>query len=325
MKKRLKGLGALVLVLAMMLACVVPAMAYVVVDQYSGNNPGVYYIPISVGVNDAEAGTVNVDKTTGSVTAVAGNGYHFVNWDYKTNYMPEPEQYSETATINLPEDNSSSGYLEYICAVFAPNFGEGGATEQPDNRIPSWIFGGSGAGSNPFTDVLEGSWFADAVIDMNARGIMTGTAPDTFSSETAVSRAQLVTALWRLEGQPMGVEHAGFPDVDMDSWYGYAVDWAAAFDIVEGYDGLFHPEAPVTREQMAAILYRYTQYVGGDMLGAADLSGYTDAGDISDYAAAAMQWAVAQGLMEGSDSALNPQGELTRAQMAVILSRYLSK
>lgn len=196
---------------------------------------------------------------------------------------------------------------------------------QQSDGIPSWIFGGSGAGSNPFTDVLEGSWFADAVIDMNARGIMTGTAPDTFSSETAVTRAQLVTALWRLEGQPMGVEHAGFPDVDMDSWYGYAVDWAAAFDIVEGYDGLFHPEAPVTREQMAAILYRYTQYVGGDMLGAADLSGYTDAGDISDYAAAAMQWAVAQGLMEGSNFELSPKGTLTRAQMAVILSRYLSK
>jgi len=197
--------------------------------------------------------------------------------------------------------------------------------QQPDSGIPSWIFGCGGIGGNPFADVPADSWFADAVIDMNARGIMTGTAPDTFSSETAVSRAQLVTALWRLEGQPMGVEHAGFPDVDMDSWYGYAVDWAAAFDIVEGYDGLFHSEAPVTREQMAAILYRYTQYVGGDMLGAADLSGYTDAGDISDYAAAAMQWAVAQGLMEGSNFELNPKGTLTRAQMAVILSRYLSK
>jgi len=313
MKKRLKGLGALLLVLAMTLG-----MFTFAVSAY-------YRSDITIKVDDECAEMGNVEKNwiycgTYEYVAVANDGYVFVEWRcVDTNDSSVQETTIEENRFVLADWDQRPYDL---CVAYFE------AENDDDPIIPSLptilpFF--PAPVEPPFSDIPDGAWYEDPVADVYDRGIMTGMTDLLFGPEAQVTRAQLVTVLWRLEGQPMGVEHAGFPDVDMGSWYGYAVDWAAAFDIVEGYDGLFHPEVPVTREQMAAILYRYTQYVGGDMLGAADLSGYTDADDISDYAAAAMQWAVAQGLMEGSNFELSPKGTLTRAQMAAILSRYLSK
>ena len=120
---------------------------------------------------------------------------------------------------------------------------------------------------------------------------------------------------------------AGFTDVAYGTWYTAAVNWAAANDIVTGYgSGKFGPMDPITREQMAAILFRYADFKGMDTTARADLSGYTDAGDISAYAVEAMSWANAEGFITGTTATtLKPQGSATRAQVATILTRYAQK
>jgi len=176
-----------------------------------------------------------------------------------------------------------------------------------------------------FTDVQPGDWYYDAVTDVYQAGLMTGMEWNRFGPEETVTRAQLVTILWRLEGEPMGAEPSGFSDNDLGSWYGYAVEWAAAFDIVEGADGKCMPGDPVTREQFAAILYRYTKYKGNDVWYCqTGIENFTDAVSVSDYAVEPMQWAIGAGLMEGADERLMPQATATRAQAAAILSRFLN-
>ena len=135
-----------------------------------------------------------------------------------------------------------------------------------------------------------------------------------------------MTILHRLEGQPAAGE-AAFSDVPAGQWYTEAVAWAAANSIVNGVsDTTFAPNDPVTREQMAAILYRYAQYKGYDVTASGDLSGYTDAGAIRPYAEAAMAWANGAGLITGvSDTTLQPRGNSTRAQVATILMRFCQK
>lgn len=124
----------------------------------------------------------------------------------------------------------------------------------------------------------------------------------------------------------MGAEPSGFSDNDLSSWYGYAVEWAAAFDIVEGANGKFSPNDAITREQLAAILFRYAKYKGydvwSDQIG---LGGFGDAGTVSGYAVEAMQWAVGEGLINGIGEQLQAQGTAVRAQAAAILMRFLSK
>ena len=155
---------------------------------------------------------------------------------------------------------------------------------------------------------------------------MDGVSEDAFAPEGTTTRAQLVTILHRLEGQPAAGE-AAFSDVPAGQWYTEAVAWAAANSIVNGVsDTTFAPNDPVTREQMAAILYRYAQYKGYDVTASGDLSGYTDAGAIRPYAEAAMAWANGAGLITGvSDTTLQPRGNSTRAQVATILMRFCQK
>ena len=178
----------------------------------------------------------------------------------------------------------------------------------------------------PFLDVNEGDWFYDAVAYAYENGLMDGVGGNRFAPNSATTRAQLVTILYRLEGQPAAGE-AAFSDVPAGQWYTEAVAWAAANSIVNGVsDTTFAPNDPVTREQMAAILYRYAQYKGYDVTASGDLSGYTDAGAIRPYAEAAMAWANGAGLITGvSDTTLQPRGNSTRAQVATILMRFCQK
>ena len=133
----------------------------------------------------------------------------------------------------------------------------------------------------------------------------------------------IVTILHRLEGSP-AAESAGFTDVPGNQWYTGAVNWAAANDIVSGYGGdLFGPNDPITREQMAAILYRYAAYKGYDVSARADLSAFTDLPQVSAYAAEPLQWAKALGLVGGKTAdTLVPKGSATRAEVATILMRF---
>ena len=153
--------------------------------------------------------------------------------------------------------------------------------------------------------------------------MMSGNGDGTFEPEIAVSRSMLVQVLYNLEGKPEA-EDVAFTDVAADAWYADAVAWAAGNKIVNGVEvDEFAPDEDITREQMAAILYRYAQYKGYDVSASNDLSTYTDATQISDYAVPAMQWVNAEGLITGStDTTLSPMDSALRAEAATILMRF---
>ena len=177
----------------------------------------------------------------------------------------------------------------------------------------------------PFTDVAQGAWYYDAVAYAYENGLMAGMGNDLFVPNGTTTRAQLVTILHRLEGAPALGDNLDdpFSDVAADSWYGQAVYWARENGIVKGVsDTAFGPDQALTREQMAAMLHRYAQYKQADLSASADLSGYTDAGQIANYAQAAMAWTNGTGLITGtSATTLSPKGTATRAQVATILLR----
>ena len=179
------------------------------------------------------------------------------------------------------------------------------------------------SGTLPFTDVKTGDWFYEAVQYVYDKGMMTGVSADRFAPASTTTRGMIVTVLYRLENEPAVSGDLPFTDVERGAWYADAVAWAAANDIVNGTSATtFAPNSPITREQMAAILYRYAAYKGYDVSQKADLSGYTDAASISGYAKDALAWANAQKLITGvTDTTLNPQGSATRAQVATILMR----
>ena len=184
--------------------------------------------------------------------------------------------------------------------------------------------GTAAAGNGTFRDVSEDSWCYDAVEYAYEKNLMTGVSADTFAPNGTCTRAQLVTILYRLAGSP-GTDGASFSDVTAGTWYTDAAAWASANGIVTGYaDGSFAPNEAVTREQLAAILYRYAQSAQRDTSAAASLGGFTDSGAVSGYAGTAMAWANAEGLITGADgNTLLPKASATRAQVATILMRFL--
>ncbi len=188
--------------------------------------------------------------------------------------------------------------------------------------LPNIAFAAADAAS--FTDVKGTDWFYNDVAYVCEHEMMNGTSATAFSPEVATTRAMIVTILHRLEGTPSATSAAGFSDVAEGQYYTEAVAWAAENDIVNGYgNGLFGPDDTITREQMAAILYRYADYKGYDMAADADISIFTDADKIHSYATVAMQWANAKGLITGvTATTLVPQGNATRAQVAAILNRF---
>lgn len=174
-----------------------------------------------------------------------------------------------------------------------------------------------------FNDVSANDWFASAVDYVTGKGMMNGTADNTFSPKANTTRGMVVTVLYRLENQP-STSAASFTDVASGAYYANAVAWANANGIVSGYgSGKFGPNDKVTREQLAAILYRYAQYKKHDVSGANSLDGYTDAQSVSSYAVPALQWANAAGVVTGkSGSKLDPKGNATRAEVAAMLMRF---
>ncbi len=175
-----------------------------------------------------------------------------------------------------------------------------------------------------FVDVAASDWYADAVQYVFANGLMAGTSDTTFSPNATTTRAMIVTILYRLEGTPAVTGTTAFTDVAAGQYYADAVAWAAQNGIVSGTSATtFSPDGVITREQMAAILYRYAQYKGYDVTAKADLSMFTDAAQVSTYATDAMAWANASGLISGtSATTLSPAGSATRAQVATILMRF---
>ena len=174
-----------------------------------------------------------------------------------------------------------------------------------------------------FADVSEKAWYYDAVAYTVENGLMKGVGGGKFDSEGSMTRAMLVTVLWRYEGESAAGENS-FTDVPDGTWYTGAVAWAAAKGIVSGVgNDEFDPEGSITREQMATILFRYAEKKSIDTDKRGNLSGFPDSGAVSSWAQDAVQWTVAEDIINGSDGRLLPQGNATRAQVATILMRFL--
>ena len=184
-----------------------------------------------------------------------------------------------------------------------------------------------GAGANPFTDVSEKDWFYGDVMFVYENGLMLGTSKALFSPHGTATRGMMATILWRMEGSPVPKGKNSFTDVEAGKWYADAITWTAENGIFAGYGkDKFGPDDPITREQLAAIFYRYADYKGYDLIVKGNLDKFKDADKITDYAKTAMQWAVGSGLVKGkSGNLLDPQGTATRAEIAAMLHRFIEK
>ena len=217
-----------------------------------------------------------------------------------------------SSNINIP--GLTLYYLEGASGWTSPTWGA--------DAYPTAVWKTSG-----YFDVKPGSWYEQSVQYATEHGLMNGTGTNTFEPESTMTRAMLVTVLWRYANAPKPGANP-FTDVPNGKWYTDAVAWAAENGVVNGVgDGKFEPDGSVTREQMATILYRYAQKVGIDTSKHTELSAFPDASRVSAYAREPMQWIVAEGVIGGSrengQDWLNPQGNATRAEVATILMRFI--
>ena len=191
--------------------------------------------------------------------------------------------------------------------------GSGTEAEPEDPDIP--------LGALTFPDVPAGAWYEKAVAYVCEKGLMTGTGSETFSPDQNTTRGMIVTILYRLAGSPSVETGPDFRDVSAGMWYTDAVAWGSANGLVNGYgDGRFGPEDPITREQLAAFLYRYAMSQGEDVTVSGDLTAFTDGAEASGWAAEALAWAVERGILSGKgNGVLDPTGTATRAETAQML------
>ena len=232
------------------------------------------------------------------ILAYVPDGYAFVKWQSDAGDDIFADAQSTNTTVRMPTSDVS------ISAVLKST--------------------SSSVSGLPFKDVKTADWFYNDVKYVYEKGMMAGTAADVFAPNATTTRAMIVTILYRLEGSPAVTGTSAFVDVPAGQWYTDAVNWAAANQIVKGTSATtFAPNDSITREQMAAILYRYAQYKGYDVTKRADLSGYSDNGQVSAYAKDALAWANAAKLINGvTNTTLAPQGNATRAQVSAILHRF---
>ena len=270
------------------------------------------YIPpanpnYKITIGDMENGTVTANPTaakagaTVTLTPVPDEGYALSTLTVTDRFgdaVRVTEQADGTYTFTMPNGQVT------VTATFVQ-------VEEP-------------APTEPFVDVAEGDWFYDAVVYAYQNELMDGVGGNRFAPNSETTRAQLVTILYRLEGQPAVSGDLPFTDVESGTWYTDAILWAAQNNIVNGVsDTEFAPGDDLTRQQLVTILYRYAEAKGYDVSASADLSGYPDAGQVQDYARPAMAWAVAENIIQGmEDGTLKPAGNASRAQIATILMRF---
>lgn len=234
---------------------------------------------------------------------------------------------SNNSGVALTVDNSAT-YVDIPVHSTSSNGGghSGGSSggNAADTQPPADNTTGSAVQTGSFSDVNTGNWYYSAVEYVAKKGIMTGISASSFGPNLDTTRGMIVTILYRLENQPTGTEAAAFSDVRAGQYYADAIAWANANGIVTGYgNGLFGPNDAITREQMAAILYRYAQYKEYDVSASAELTAFSDAANVSRYAVDAMKWANAAGLINGvTSSKLAPGNSAARAQVASILMRF---
>ena len=317
---------------------------YLNLESYSTYKQVKVACPVDVYVYN-EAGTLVASVVNEEV--VAGTLAVSVQDGVKTIDLPADQEYRveikarEAGTVDYTvEEKSVDSAIETTRTVFFDDItitkGDklvGKITEEPssqtysltkNNQTVITATSDSDAPSDlPFTDVTEKDWFYNDVKYAYENGLMNGVGEGLFGPSGTTTRGMIVTILYRLEGEPSAALSA-FQDVASNQWYAKAVGWAAANGIVTGYsESQFGPNDKITREQMAAILYRYAAYKGYDVSQRADLSKYEDQGTISSYAVDSMAWANGEGLINGIDAdTLNPKGSAIRAQVAAILHRF---
>ncbi|MFR3261409.1 MAG: S-layer homology domain-containing protein [Oscillospiraceae bacterium] len=268
-----------------------------------------------------DGGTINGEYPTtytkGTVTVLPTNvtkpGYTFLGWF--TAYIGGVQ----VRQIEAMETGDKTFYARWQKTVLPPPPVTPGTPVTPARpAAPVGL---------PFADVSGSDWFYNDVRYVYEKGIMDGTGADRFSPNAPLTRAMIVTILYRMAGSPSVSGSSDFTDVAAGKWFAKAVAWAAANGIVNGYgSGLFGPNDPVTREQLAAILYRYAVYGGMTAVTLEEnLGSFADTAQLSAYAIQAMNWAVGQGLINGSGSNLVPKAQATRAQVAAIIHRYLER
>ena len=268
-----------------------------------------------------DGGTINGEYPTtytkGTVTVLPTNvtkpGYTFLGWF--TAYIGGVQ----VRQIEATETGEKTFYARWHKTVLPPPPVTPGTPVTPARpTAPVGL---------PFADVSGSDWFYNDVRYVYEKGIMDGTGADRFSPNAPLTRAMIVTILYRMAGSPSVSGSSDFTDVAAGKWFAKAVAWAAANGIVNGYgDSLFGPNDPVTREQLAAILYRYAVYGGMTAVTLEEnLGSFADTEQLSAYAIQAMNWAVGQGLINGSGSNLVPKAQATRAQVAAIIHRYLER
>ena len=244
------------------------------------------------------------DGTDVTVTAEPEEGYELIHvtvTDGDGQSVTVTEQEDGSFTFVMPDSEVTvEGFFALIDSADCPR----------NEECPLYVY----------EDVNINAWYHDALHYCVDRGLMQGIGGGMFAPDMTTSRAMIVTMLYRLEGEPQITGEIDFADVPMDSWYGQAVAWAAANDIVKGYgDKTFGPEDAVTREQVVSILYRYAGYKGYNLDGQGTLNEFRDGDQVSSWATEAMLWALDKGVVSGKgDGILDPTGDATRAEIGQI-------
>lgn len=233
---------------------------------------------------------------------------------------------SGSAAVTIPVKNAGAGTVVYIVRdngtkelVRGTRFGKDSVTLRLDSSAKLEI----AENGKTFVDVPAGHWAGEAVQFATARELFQGTGKGDFSPGVSMSRAMLVTVLHRLASEP-AAEGVSFPDVEQDGWYAKAVAWASEEGIVLGTGNGFAPNAPITREALVAILFRYAQKQGLDTNAGTAAAGFADGTSVSSWAAEAMNWAVANGILTGkTGNLLDPAGTASRAEVAAMIMRFV--
>ena len=280
-------------------------------NKLTESSPTEYTISFDVnsGNGTIASQTTSGHKLTSLPNATRSGSYSFVGWFTAASGGTEI-----TLTYEFTADTTVYAHWTYTGSS-----GTGGGTT-PKPTQPA-------APKLPFTDVSEDDWFYADAAYLYEKGVMKGTADETFAPSRSVTRGQLAAALYRMAGEPAVTAKAAFTDVPADYWCAAAITWAAENGVVTGYgDGGFRPADAVQRQELAAMLFRFAVYQGMSAVTLEEnLAPFADRADVAAYAVPAMNWAVGQGILQGKDGSLLPQAPVDRAQLAAMLRRYLEK
>ena len=265
--------------------------------HYGGSSVSRYTVKFeSNGGSTVKSVTVNRNTVATEPTAPTKDGYKFDGW-YTDKELTSKYDFTAKVTKNI------TLYAKWV-----------EVKEGDESTEDKW-----------FVDVEENDWFYASVKYVVDNNLMNGISDSEFAPNDTLTRAMLVTVLYRNEGEPATNRSIPFADVDMGSYYGNAVSWAKQNGIVSGVtENSFAPDTNITREQIATIMFRYAQYKGMNAVTLEENLHFTDSSEISDYAVSAMNWAVGTGLMKGkSATTINPKDNATRAEIAAILQRFI--